>query len=182
MGILGVDIGANNIKMILLKNIDKQLQVKQLQIRRYSSKNLMDDLSFATKYLLNGDNIKAAFFVNSVTLNYTNNNQGLMSLNKTINKIFIDIPTNHITAEGKIVSTKDKNDLLIYSFMGTNFYPSAYIASKVVKKGFMIDIGTSSTDIIAIKNGKPNIIAVNQPDYNRLSTGELMFLEVYILL
>src|SRR5699024_798652 len=62
-----------------------------------------------------------------------------------------------------------------YHFMGTNAYGSAYLAAKLFANGLLIDMGTSSTDIISIIDHEPKMIAAKHQNRNRLATGELSF-------
>lgn len=174
MRILGIDIGANNIKLVALSEEQDGLAMKQVQVRRHSSQRLGDDLAYCIEYL-NRMFYDAVYVVNSVTGYNRDNQRGLASLNNWLRGAFPETPVYHLTAEGNCVRIEDTDNHPVYSFMGTNFYPSAFIASKVVEEGILVDIGTSSTDIIAIKNGKPHVIALDRPDYNRLATGELKF-------
>lgn len=66
----------------------------------------------------------------------------------------------------------------VLRFAATKFWGSAYLASKLVKHGLSVDVGTTSTDVIAIRDGAIEPAAQADPDaYNlsRLETQRLMW-------
>ncbi|MNX74581.1 hypothetical protein D3C86_1060260 [compost metagenome] len=66
----------------------------------------------------------------------------------------------------------------VLRFAATKFWGSAYLASKLVHNGLSVDVGTTSTDVIAILDGAIERASQADPDgYNlsRLETQRLMW-------
>lgn len=86
-----------------------------------------------------------------------------------------------IGAEGRLytpaeVATSSGRGVL--RFAATKFWGSAYLASKLIARGLSVDVGTTSTDAIAILEGEVEPEAAEDPDrYNldRLETQRLMW-------
>lgn len=151
-----------------------KLSIRHIQLRRHSPSALEEDLQYSFQYLQIREEVKI-YLVNSVTGYNLNNRRGLFYLNKRLLKQFNEKNVYHVDATGRCIPLNEVNDYAIYRFMGTNFYPSAYLAAKWAGEGLLIDMGTSSTDIITLYNSLPCTLALNRPDYNRLATGELSF-------
>lgn len=86
-----------------------------------------------------------------------------------------------IAADGKLWSPKDAMGLdgrQVLRFAATKFWGSAYLASKLIRHGLSVDVGTTSTDAIAIHDGQIEPTAAEDPDgFNlaRLETQRLMW-------
>jgi probable H4MPT-linked C1 transfer pathway protein len=175
MQILGLDIGANNIKAVQFfgESPDK-MEVNQIQLRRHSIDSINEDLQYINEYLDISDEVYV-YVVNSVTMYGHTNQEGLATLNNVLVRNYDVERLYHVTGDGQFILANHEENESIYNFIGTNFYSSAYLASKFVDKGVLIDTGTSSTDIIAFENEQLLVKAWKRSDYNRLSTGELSF-------
>jgi len=121
---------------------------------------------------------------------YETKKQGVLDIAKKTENAF-----NNITSKSKNTSSKSKNsdsknipivyigtknvlsteDLKInpLEIAAANWIATAKIASKINPNSIFIDIGSTTTDIIPIKEGKE--CAKGRSDYERLSTGELVY-------
>lgn len=160
--------------MVYLKLEAHTMRMRHVQLRRHSPKALVEDLQYSLRYLQVPDDAQI-YLVNSITGYNLNNKRGLFFLNKRLLAAFDEKNVHHIDANGRCIPINDVHDYPIYAFMGTNFFPSAYLAAKWAGEGLLIDMGTSSTDIITVYDHQPLTLALDRPDYNRLATGELSF-------
>jgi uncharacterized hydantoinase/oxoprolinase family protein len=63
----------------------------------------------------------------------------------------------------------------VLKFVGTSFIGSAHIAGKFIRDGIALDMGSSSTDILKIREGNLDLLARHHR-YNRWYTRELLML------
>lgn len=72
--------------------------------------------------------------------------------------------------EGRLYRLDEASDLegrQVVRFAATKFWGSAYLASKLIRDGLSIDVGTSSTDLVPVIDGRPDPEAAKDPDgYN----------------
>ena len=59
---------------------------------------------------------------------------------------------------------------------GVNWVATAWLVSKFIKNCIVVDIGSTTTDIIPIVDGK--MVVKGKTDLERLSNGELVTLEL----
>ncbi|GEM_PF-1634467 len=93
-----------------------------------------------------------------------------------LERCFIPETVRLLGSEGRLYSLAEARKLEgreVVRFAATKFWGSAYLASKLIRDGISIDIGTSSTDLVPIVAGVPDPEAQRDPDaYNlgRLAT------------
>lgn len=86
-----------------------------------------------------------------------------------------------IGADGRLYTTAEALELTtteVVRFAATKFWGSAYLASKLIGRGLSVDVGTTSTDAIAIVDGQIEPASRRDPDrfnLDRLETQRLMW-------
>lgn len=84
-------------------------------------------------------------------------------------------------ADGVLYSSTQAQEVegsRVLRFAATKFWGSAYLASKLIDRGLSVDVGTTSTDTIAILDGAIEPYAAHDPDHfnlQRLQTQRLMW-------
>jgi (4-(4-[2-(gamma-L-glutamylamino)ethyl]phenoxymethyl)furan-2-yl)methanamine synthase len=131
-----------------------------------------DELSEALKVLL-GYNVVDGIGV-SMTAElvdaYKTKKEGVIDIaNKS--KDSFDVPVGFVGHDGIMeLSEVVKNPMMVAA---ANWIATAPLAARIDQNCILIDIGSTTTDIIPIKNGKE--CAVGRSDLERLKTGELVY-------
>ncbi|MDR0900900.1 MAG: H4MPT-linked C1 transfer pathway protein [Methanobrevibacter sp.] len=101
---------------------------------------------------------------------YETKKEGVLDISKRVEDVF-DIPICFIGTDG-VLSIEELriNPLKIAA---ANWIATAQIAAKINSNCIFIDTGSTTTDIIPIKNGKE--CAKGRSDFERLGTGELVY-------
>lgn len=101
---------------------------------------------------------------------YKTKTEGVLDVVRKSNEVF-NIPLAFITLDG-VKSTEDiKKDPL--KAAAANWIATASIASKIASDCIFVDTGSTTTDIIPVKNGHE--CAQGRSDMERLATGELVY-------
>lgn len=171
--VAGFDIGGANTDLAVV-DFDMSGNVKHVETDfKYLPmwmKN--DELSDALLNLLKPFNVDAVGVSMTAELvdAYRTKKEGVMDVAKKSKDIF-NVPVGFVGLEG-IVNFEDleKNPL---QAAAANWIATAPIAAKIEPNCIMIDTGSTTTDIIPIKNGKECAKGVS--DLERLKTGELVY-------
>lgn len=171
--VAGFDIGGANTDLAVV-DFDMSGNVKHVETDfKYLPmwmKN--DELSDALLDLLKPFNVDAVGVSMTAELvdAYRTKKEGVMDVAKKSKDIF-DVPVGFVGLDG-IVNFEDleKNPL---QAAAANWIATAPIAAKIEPNCIMIDTGSTTTDIIPIKNGKECAKGIS--DLERLKTGELVY-------
>ncbi|MDD3753612.1 MAG: hydantoinase/oxoprolinase family protein [Methanobacterium sp.] len=101
---------------------------------------------------------------------YMNKTEGVMDIAGRVKKTF-DIPLGFVGLNGMLDYEGVKNNPL--DLAAANWMATAPLAAHINPDCVLIDVGSTTTDIIPIKNGKE--CARGRTDLERLSTGELVY-------
>ena len=171
--VAGFDIGGANTDLAVV-DFDMSGNVKHVETDfKYLPmwmKN--DELSDALLDLLKPFNVDAVGVSMTAELvdAYRTKKEGVMDVAKKSEDIF-NVPVGFVGLDG-IVNFEDleKNPL---QAAAANWIATAPIAAKIEPNCIMIDTGSTTTDIIPIKNGKECAKGIS--DLERLKTGELVY-------
>ncbi|MGL6297586.1 MAG: hydantoinase/oxoprolinase family protein, partial [Methanobacteriaceae archaeon] len=100
--------------------------------------------------------------------------QGVLEIAKDVFDTFTkeyNIPVSFVSLNGMIDYETLKSNPL--SVAAANWVATSEIAKKISSNCIMIDTGSTTTDIIPIKNGKE--CSIGRTDFERLQTGELIY-------
>ncbi|MCL2116326.1 MAG: H4MPT-linked C1 transfer pathway protein [Methanobrevibacter sp.] len=177
MRIAGFDIGGANTDLAIV-DFDKKGGIKNIgtdfkYLPMWSNKK---DLKDTLLNLIN--NIVALDSVDAVGISmtaelvdaYETKKEGVLEIAKEVKDIF-NIPLSFIGING-VLSYEDlkKNPLDVAA---ANWIATAQIAGKIDENCIFIDTGSTTTDIIPVKNGCE--CATGRSDMVRLATGELVY-------
>lgn len=102
---------------------------------------------------------------------YTSKKEGVLDISHQVKKVFNEKIVYFVTFDGlKTYDELKKNPL---SAAAANWIGTAEIIKYIEKNCIFMDIGSTTTDIIPIKNHKE--YALGHTDLERLSTGELIY-------
>ncbi len=101
---------------------------------------------------------------------YETKKDGVLDVVKKCEDVF-DIPLGFVGVDGMLNSEKIKQNPI--KAAAANWIATAEIAGMMEKDCIFIDTGSTTTDIIPVKNGSE--CAKGRSDFERLSTGELVY-------
>ncbi|MDR1722245.1 MAG: H4MPT-linked C1 transfer pathway protein [Methanobrevibacter sp.] len=101
---------------------------------------------------------------------YETKNEGVIDIYEKVMEVF-NVPVGFIGVNGFLSSSdavKHPLELAAANWVGT-----ASLIAEICENCIFVDIGSTTTDIIPIKNGKE--VAKGRSDFERLATGELVY-------
>jgi len=175
MKIAGFDIGGANTDVAIvdfddsgnIKNIKTGFKYLPMWIKK-------DELEETLFDLLGSDTDKIDAVGISMTAElvdvYKTKKEGVLDITDKVKKTF-DVPIGVVGVDGILNVNEVAQDPI--KVAAANWMATAQISSKILRDCIMIDVGSTTTDIIPIKNGLE--CAKGRSDLERLRTGELVY-------
>lgn len=188
MKIAGFDIGGANTDLAIVDFDDKTHEIKNIAtdfeyLPMWSNKEDLGDtlLNLIQKTDVSGGGIDSIDGIGiSMTAElvdaYETKKEGVLDIANKTKEAFENISSKNIPiafiGTNNVLSIEEiqKNPLEIAA---ANWIATAEIAAKIDPNCIFIDTGSTTTDIIPVKNGKE--CAKGRSDYERLATGELVY-------
>ncbi|MEJ2272298.1 MAG: hydantoinase/oxoprolinase family protein [Candidatus Bathyarchaeota archaeon] len=98
--------------------------------------------------------------------------EGIKSILKSVNNVYANSPKFVVDVESNLLSVEDASEKP-YRVASANWAATGWMISKLIKNCIIIDVGSTTTSIIPIINGK--IIAKGKTDLEKLQNGELVY-------
>lgn len=179
MRIIGLDIGGANTKAVRIDIVNNEILSFQV-ISKYAplwriGKDKLPIILNEIKSDLIGLSILDSLGVTmtaELSDVYEVKKIGVEHILNCVEKVFSDTNIKVIDAYCGLKSISDaKRDYL--SVAGANWAATSWLVSKIIPTCILIDIGSTTTDIIPIMNGK--VVAKGFTDLDRLANGELIY-------
>jgi len=176
--IVGWDIGGVNLKAALVELLGSKIEEFKIQAKFYPMwlkelEKLPDIISeiYSTLILEKPDKHAITMTAELSDAFYTKR-EGVAHILNSFKKVFSEKKCHVLTVDGRFVSIDEaiNNPLLVAA---SNWVATCHLVAKYVPNGIMIDIGSTTTDIIPILNGK--IATDSKTDLDRLIKGELVY-------
>ena len=174
MKILGLDIGGANTDCTIIELKNNEI-ISMKNDREYfpmwkNNTQLQECLRKLTENDPDIDVICVSMTA-ELTDGYTSKKEGVLDISHQVIKVFNEKIVYFVTFDGlKTYDELKKNPL---SAAAANWIGTAEIIKYIEKNCIFMDIGSTTTDIIPIKNHKE--YALGHTDLERLSTGELIY-------
>ncbi|MDZ4171564.1 MAG: hydantoinase/oxoprolinase family protein [Methanobacteriaceae archaeon] len=175
MRIAGFDIGGANTDLAII-NFDQNGDMEDIKVDfRYlpmwmKNEELGDYLIDLIGDEINQIDAVAVSMTAELVDAYETKKDGVLDIVKRVQDTF-DIPTAYVGLSGMIdYSQVSSNPLQVAA---ANWIATSQIASIMSSDCIMVDVGSTTTDIIPIKNGSE--CARGRSDLERLGTGELVY-------
>ena len=177
LNITALDIGGANTKAVSLKIIDGLLYLDSaystyFPIWAKGKDNLGNQLKTCINSLSSPADLVAITMTAELSDVYNDKQAGVLHILNSVGKAFKDVETLFLTNENNLVSPEQ-----VYSdplkVAGANWVATAWLASKIIKNCIVVDVGSTTTDIIPIVNHQ--IVAKGKNDLERLQLGELIY-------
>jgi len=179
VNVVGFDIGGVNTKAALLstkKDSVKKLKtaVEYFPIWKRGKERLPKVLEKLRKLLVNSTTLDGVGVTMTAELSdaYWNKREGVNHILDCVAEIFVDVPIFVLSVDAKLLSVRDarRKPLRVAS---ANWAATGWMASQVIGDCLVVDVGSTTTSIIPIVNGR--IIAEGRTDLEKLLNGELVY-------
>lgn len=174
--ILALDVGGANIKAAVVKaGVEHTLLATYTQyfpIWKFGKSRLPDALRQVNKAIGVDCNALALTMTAELSDAYQTKREGVEHILQCALEIYAGRRIYVLTSEGNLVSVEEaaKSPLKV---AGANWLATAWMASRLLKNCVVVDVGSTTTDIIPILEGK--VVAKGRTDLERLQSGELVY-------
>jgi hypothetical protein len=176
---LGLDIGGANIKAVLLEfKGEKISNFKSLTlyfpIWKLGKNQLPQTLNSIKSKLASSLNVRGLGLTFTAELSdvYMSKREGVAHIINSVREVFREFPIGVVNCFGELISV-EKALAEPLKAASANWAASGWMTSKLFKEALTIDIGSTTTTIIPVKNGK--IMVEGKNDLEKLSCGELVY-------
>ncbi len=177
MKIAGFDIGGANTDLAIIEYINKEQCLENIQhvnfeyLPMWSKNNQLEDclIKLLGTYKNDIDAVGVSMTAELVDA-YKTKAEGVKDIVKKVENVF-KIPVAYVGLNG-MMSSKEVFETPL-NVAAANWIATSQIAGNIEKECIMVDIGSTTTDIIPIKNKVE--CAEGRTDFERLSTGELVY-------
>jgi len=176
--ILGWDIGAANIKAALWSPEENPEHRVRMVSRPYEiwrdKSRLPDAMRSAFDSVTQGvlPDAMAVTMTAELSDAFACSREGVLCILETLNASFPRLRTYVFSLSGKFVPFDAAKDQPL-EFAASNWLASATWVAGQIRDCLLVDVGSTTTDIIPIVGGQ--VIAAGRTDLDRLSTGELIY-------
>ncbi|KZX16946.1 hydantoinase/oxoprolinase family protein [Methanobrevibacter curvatus] len=177
MKIAGFDIGGANTDLAIvdfnengeIKDISVDFEYLPMWSKKEELSKTLINLTEKTDNINNLDGIGISMTAELVDA-YKTKKEGVLDIINKVRDTF-DLSIAFISTKGVYSFSQAK--LKPLDLAAANWVGTSQLVSKIAKNCIFVDTGSTTTDIIPIKNGKE--VAKGKSDYERLATGELVY-------
>ncbi len=176
--VLGLDIGGANTKAAFLKTQESMIQelrtsMEYFPIWKRGKEQLPTVLEKLRKRLdktdLDGVGVTMTAELSDV---YWTKKEGVNHILDCVTQVFNEVPIFVLNVEAKLLSVEDaRNEPL--KVASANWAATGWMISQAIKTCLVVDVGSTTTSIIPLINGK--IAAEGRTDLEKLRNGELVY-------
>jgi probable H4MPT-linked C1 transfer pathway protein len=178
VNVLGLDIGGANTKAAFMKTQDATMQELRTAIVYFPIWKKGKEQLPKVLEKLKKDVVNSALDGVGVTVTaelsdaYQTKKEGIRHVLDSVTEVFGDVPTFILDVEANLLPVKDaqRESLKVAS---ANWAATGWMISKLIKDCIVVDVGSTTTSIIPVINGK--IAADGRTDLQKLQNGELVY-------
>jgi len=179
VNVLGLDIGGANSKAAFLKTEEGTMQelgtlLEYFPVWKSGKEQLPEVLEKLKKRLTDSTVLDAVGVTITAELSdvYMTKKEGINHVLDAVAEVFGDVPTFVLDVEANLLSVEKarKNTLRVAS---ANWAATGWIISQMIKNCVVVDVGSTTTSIIPVINGK--LAAEGRTDLEKLQNGELVY-------
>lgn len=175
---IGWDIGGAHLKAVLLDESGAVLQVLQLPCTLWRGLNYLE---IAINYALRAFKIEPAGVHHAITMTgelvdlFVNRHEGVVEISNSVTKLFGKDTLFYAVDNGSGASFVSLEHVSKFSasVASTNWHASASALAMYVQDALLIDIGSTTTDIVAIERGKVKSLSLS--DASRMTDDSLVY-------
>jgi len=177
--VLGLDIGGANIKATFIKTQDAFLKehktiIEYFPIWKKEKKQLEKVLKKLKKGLTDLCDLDGVGVTITAELSdcYFTKKEGIYHVLDSVKNVFGVFPIFVLDVEANLLSVKDAIEAPL-KVASANWVATGWIVSQLIKNCIVVDVGSTTTSIIPVINGK--IGAEGKTDLEKLQNGELVY-------
>jgi len=175
--VIGWDIGGANVKAVSLSADGGVLQVLQLPCPLWRSLEQLQKViteTLATFKVMPNDVLHVITMTGELVDLFPNRHNGVLEIANTVNRLLSSNVTNiqFYAAHKGFVDFKQVSALTMH-IASANWHASASALAQNAPDALLIDIGSTTTDIIPIQSGKVHTTSVS--DAERMQTDHLVY-------
>jgi probable H4MPT-linked C1 transfer pathway protein len=170
--VVGIDIGGKNVKYtVLIPEDEKYLVNSGIIPSMFMKMELQHILTQLVTHV--PEDTSCVGVTMSFPVGYRDFQEGVKEVVQILVSCSGSTPVMVVDFEGNLWSLRDSLSQDPVRFSASNFFGSAFLASKICDNSIMIDTGSTSTDIICIRKGCPVLLGRDTSNLKRNSTGEM---------
>ncbi len=177
--VLGLDIGGANLKIAATEGVASSVPFALWKQPDKLAKFLADCLRSFPDVVLRTNSVReiAVTMTGELCDCFATKREGVHRILDAVQKAAKKCPVRVWSTSGNWLSVAEGRDRIL-SVAASNWHALATFAGRFVPKGasLLIDIGSTTTDIIPLIDGKP--ASKGLTDFDRLRTGELVYVGV----
>jgi len=177
--VLGLDIGGANTKATYIKTDNGTVNEQRTALEYFPIwKDRKEQLPQVLEKLKQKVADSTALDVVGVTITaelsdaYMTKKEGINHVLDCVTKVFADVPTFVLDVETKMLTVKDAR-MEPLKVASANWAATGWMISQFIKNCIIIDVGSTTTSIIPVINGK--VAARGRTDLEKLQNGELVY-------
>ena len=169
--IIGWDIGGAHVKAVQINEKGQAVRVWHRVAPLWRGLHRLTDSITAIRASAQGDGIEHAVTMSGELADiFPTRSEGVRRIGKALQETLDKETVLFFSADLEFVEYPERKAEAVGSM---NWYASAELAARLVKHGIFIDIGSTTTDLIPIRNHKAQITGYD--DAARLKSGELLY-------
>ncbi len=171
--VLGLDVGGVHIKHSLVR-VGKKTRFKASETIPFEIFRDKDQLPALLEKIRNkhGPDCVSLTMTGELSDVFRNRRQGVRWIAKTVHEAMANLEIRIMDVDGRLVSYHEA----MYAperVASANWAATLGWMCKGVKDGIVLDVGSTTTDILPIRNHKPCVMG--KSDFGRLKNGELLY-------
>ena len=179
VNVLGLDIGGANTKATFVKSqehnvVEMKTILEHFPVWKNEKNQLSKLLRKLKKSLANSNRLDGVGVTITAELSdaYQTKKEGINHVLESVAQVFDDVPVFVLDVEANLLSVDDalENYLKVSS---ANWAATGWVVSQKISNGIVVDVGSTTTSIIPIINGK--IATKGKTDLEKLQNGELVY-------
>ena len=177
--VLGLDIGGANTKATFLKTQNGKIKehrtsVEYFPIWKRGKDQLPNFLGTLRKSLTNSTALDGVGITITAELSdvYLTKKEGINHVLDCVCQVFDDVPLFILGVEAKMLSVEEAR-MEPLKVASANWAATGWMISQVIKNCIVVDVGSTTTSIIPVINGK--IAVEGRTDLEKLQNGELVY-------
>lgn len=165
----GYDVGGAHLKVALAEN-GRTIAVRQIPCPLWQGLDRLDDAFSAAADLVSRADTHAVTMTGELCELFPDRQTGVRVI---IDRVKALLPAFQVWMGQRGLATPDIAETDPMSVASTNFLASAALVARRLPDALLVDMGSTTTDVIAVRDGK--IAARGLTDGDRLVTGELVY-------
>jgi len=177
--VLGLDIGGANTKATYIKTDNDTVNEHRTVLeyfpiwkdRKGQLPQVLEKLKqkVAGSMVLDGVGVTITAELSDA---YMTKKEGINHVLDCVTKVFADVPTFVLDVETKMLTVKDAR-MEPLKVASANWAATGWMISQLIKNCIIVDVGSTTTSIIPVINGK--VESIGRTDLEKLQNGELVY-------